>query len=571
MKLLANLNQKQKLSIILAVGAILRFGGLFWGLPFHFHPDEWNMAAAISRLSWETRLDPQFYAYGQGPLYLAYFSARTYNLFPWIRLSQIDVPEAIFFLRFWSALASLGTVFFVYKIAQRITRSPLLAAFLAVFTPGLIQSAHFGTTESWLTFCFFGIIFFCLKILNGETGGYWWTSLFLGIALGAKITAIVFFAPIAWATKIAFIKSRHLDQRLKAVFAALIALAGGLLLGFLTSPYLILKSQESLRILNYEAKIAAGQIPIFYTRQFIKTVPIVFQLKNVFPYTLGWPIFLLGGMGLTLITFSTIRGIVTKKTRPVTNYHLLIIASFLAYFLPQAFLFCKWTRFMTPIFPFFALFATFFLDMTHSLLKSKRAAKAFIRSIVILAAVPGIIFSSIYFRPDIRFQASRWIYQNIPPGSQVLSETGNVVDIPVLPSSDPSYPILTTSYQLSPISFDFYRLDENSELFDKLLDYLENADYIFIPTRRLFANHLRLAEDYPKTARYYELLFSGKLGFEEIKVISPFPRLSIPGFEKILFDEKAEETFSVFDHPVIRIYQKTIPLTRQQYEDLFKN
>jgi uncharacterized membrane protein (UPF0127 family) len=43
-------------------------------------------------------------------------------------------------------------------------------------------------------------------------------------------------------------------------------------------------------------------------------------------------------------------------------------------------------------------------------------------------------------------------------------------------------------------------------------------------------------------------LFSGKLGFEEVKVFAN-PYIG-------LMDEQAEETWSVFDHPVIRIYRR---------------
>ncbi len=114
-----------------------------------------------------------------------------------------------------------------------------------------------------------------------------------------------------------------------------------------------------------------------------------------------------------------------------------------------------------------------------------------------------------------------------------------------------------TSFNSRPVSFDFYHLDEDSRLFPQLLALLENSDYIFVPSRRLFVNHLRLPEKYPLTAKYYELLFSGKLGFTEIKKFQALP------------DESAEETWSVFDHPVVRIYQKKVAISQKEYEELF--
>ncbi|PIU35817.1 hypothetical protein COT03_01015, partial [Candidatus Shapirobacteria bacterium CG07_land_8_20_14_0_80_39_18] len=88
----------KKLLIILFLAVLLRFGGLNWCLPHTPHPDEWNMAAAVTRLNWENKLNPQFFAYGQFPLYLTYFSARIYNFIPWINIKEIDIQEAVFFL-----------------------------------------------------------------------------------------------------------------------------------------------------------------------------------------------------------------------------------------------------------------------------------------------------------------------------------------------------------------------------------------------------------------------------------------------------------------------------------------
>lgn len=53
--------------IVLFLVIITRFIGLNWGNGYFFHPDENNMASAVSRLK-PDNLDPDFYAYGQFPL-----------------------------------------------------------------------------------------------------------------------------------------------------------------------------------------------------------------------------------------------------------------------------------------------------------------------------------------------------------------------------------------------------------------------------------------------------------------------------------------------------------------------
>ena len=85
-------------------------------------------------------------------------------------------------------------------------------------------------------------------------------------------------------------------------------------------------------------------------------------------------------------------------------------------------------------------------------------------------------------------------------------------------------------------------MDENSQLQEELKEHLAKADYIFVPSRRIFAN---LNNRYPLLNKYYTDLFSGKLGFEKVAE-----------FSAGLNDEQAEETWSVFDHPVIRIYKR---------------
>ena len=96
-------------------------------------------------------------------------------------------------------------------------------------------------------------------------------------------------------------------------------------------------------------------------------------------------------------------------------------------------------------------------------------------------------------------------------------------------------------------------------MLDQLTSHLEAANYIFVPSHRIFDSRLRLSEKYPLNAQYYRLLFSGDLGFEKVVHFSRLP------------DEKAEETWSVFDHPAIRIYKKTKPFSKQEYQRLLKD
>lgn len=562
------------LFLILLLGAFLRFSGLNWGLPYPFHPDERNMAVAIAGFS-SQNLDPRFYAYGQFPLYLAYFSARLLSFWFPAKFGEIlKLDQAILFLRFWSAFFSTATICLAYLISQKIFTSKklltlnfsLLTATAVAFTPGLIQAAHFGTTESILAFCFLAIIYFSLKILEKPSlKNYLSAGFFLGIALGTKITAAVFSVPLFLAA-LWQLKNTRAKIKVKSIFVFKIALslAFALILTLLVSPYLLLAYKETKGILLYEISVAQGKSPVFYTRQFIKTVPVLFQLEKIFPYALGWPIFIFGTLGFILLTVSLIKSAIKRKFNLAEYSFFLFLFSFLVYFLPNAFLFAKWTRFMAPIFPFFSLFASYFLirftaKISFLFLKGgklklfKFLIAVFRFSFLVFSLLPGLFFSQIYFKSDVRFTASEWIYQNIPSGSQVLFDTANVVDIPILP---PDRQSPATNYFLKMISFNFYDLDQMPKLKEDLHNYLETTDYIFVPSRRVFANHLRFPKKYPLVSKYYQLLFSGKLGYKEIKTFFPFSQPLATNFQLQISDEQAEETFSVFDHPVIRIYKK---------------
>ncbi|MCL4377977.1 MAG: hypothetical protein M1409_06310 [Actinobacteria bacterium] len=234
---------------------------------------------------------------------------------------------------------------------------------------------------------------------------------------------------------------------------------------------------------------------------------------------------------------------------------------------------------MAPVFPLMLIFAILLL------LKLKLANLIKI-SLLIIIILPGLAYLSIYQNPDIRFTASKWIFSNIPSNSNILSETANVVDIPVS-SPDFSSETLNLMPNYNIASFNFYDLDEDYTLQTSLNDYLSRVGYIFVPSRRILLNHTCLNFDsgneklvnyyqnyvnkivytsnrcdylktrYPLLNNYYMELLSGSLGFKKVAEFSSYPKIQLFGKTLIEFpDEEAEETWTVFDHPVIRIFQK---------------
>jgi hypothetical protein len=147
---------------------------------------------------------------------------------------------------------------------------------------------------------------------------------------------------------------------------------------------------------------------------------------------------------------------------------------------------------------------------------------------------------NVYTSQDVRFEASKWMAKNIPPKSYILQETANVVDLPLFLET---WNVESRTYKN--ISFNFYELDADPKLQNELKLHIRKADYIIIPSRRIFMNHS--VKDYPILSKYYSDLFSGKLGFKKEAEF------------RTLNDEEAEETWTVFDHPVIRIFKRINP------------
>lgn len=511
-----------------------RFVNIGWGLPYPMHPDERNMANAIQSLNcgisnFRECFNPHFFAYGQFPLYLGYLLIWVVFGFRDFGKLIISFEEAVLALRAISAVASILTAITIIKIIKVISKKEeyqwWIAWLLVIFAPYAIQFAHFGTTESLLMLFYSLIIYLSLlfieKILNTK---YFivYASLVSGLAIATKVSSAIFLAiPILVIISKLKVQKSTLISNLKVLSFTLGFVLCSLIFAILFSPHNLISWSDFISSLKYESDVATGAVRVFYTRQFENTVPYLFQLIKIFPYALGWPVFILGGLGFFGLSWKN------KKTN-------LLRLAFLIYFVPTGLLYAKWTRFMAPIFPVMVVFAI--------LLLTKTGVKNIIKIIIIIFSIwPGIAYLTVYYHPDVRFQASDWIYKNIPNNSYILSETANVVDIPVVnPKSNPPAGGQNSNYQI--ISFNFYDLDIDKQLQEELKENLAKAEYIFVPSRRIFANNIK---SYPLLNKYYSDLFSGKLGFKEVAE-----------FSTSLNDEQAEETWTVFDHPVIRIYKK---------------
>ncbi len=579
-----NYKLKICLLLIICIGAFFRFYKLDWGNGLFTHPDEYHIVGSVDQLSFPNQMNPHFFSYGTVIIYTIYFT-KELILFINSHNSLFLIPNSLFLIgRFYSAFFSTFTILIMYYISRFFLNKhfSLLPTFLVAITPGLIQQAHFATPESILIFFVFGSLLFLLSYVKYKRRHFLFlASVFLGFALGVKISSLIFLAPLIAGVILSECHSRESrrypeghgnpESRLRIKSAMTIikheitilrlvitSTTISLITFAIVDPFVFLDFSAFRGNLEYEGNLAAGNIPVFYTRQFIQTTPVLFQIEKIFPYTLGLPILIAGlaGFFLSITHLGWWRGNDLDSSEVNSRAELLIlIIAFLSLFIPNAFLLAKWTRFISPIFPFFAIFASFFIFFIRK--NNKYLSNACMVILLLGTILWTSAFFSIYTNADIRITASKWLVANTPSRSVILIEGGNMIDIPL-------------EGNFNRIGFDFYTFENDPLTRLKIAKGLEQANYFLVQSRRVFLNHQRARKQFPKTAHFYDMLFAGKLGFEEIKEFHRYPSLSLGNFSLEVPDEQAEETWSVFDHPVIRIFKKNAKLSKEDYAKIFE-
>lgn len=536
-----------------------RFFNLNWGLPFPMHPDERNMAVSLIGLTCSKStffvsqfflflkgcFNPHFYAYGQFPSYLGYLITKIFSFF--LREVKEIYSQAVLSLRFISATVSILNFFVLIKLIEifKIDKEKkIFYSLIFIFTPFFIQFSHFGTTESLLMFFYSLIVLWCLRLMKNKEYlnvlNIIFLSLISGLSIATKVSSLIFL----WPPLFTFIYIRR-RKFFSGIAIFLIYSIFTLLIAFIFSPHNLINFNEFISSIKYERDVALGSIKVFYTTQFLFSKPIIYQFFKIYPFALGFIGFILFLVGFFFTQWKKIQ-------------YLFLKLSFLIYFLPTSFLFVKWTRFQAPVMPLALVFIVLILDRFKN--------KLILSLLIFLIIIPGIAYLSVYQGKDVRIEASEWMSENLADGSVIVSETANVVDVPYV-TQKPS------SKNFNLISFNFYNLDDDFRLQIDLSNYLKKANYIIIPSRRIIYNYTcwrnkddwvyfsercpYLKKNYPLIEKYYQEIVFNKDRYRLIKTFTDYPQITLFGKKLVeIPDEAAEETWSVFDHPVIRLYQR---------------
>lgn len=518
-------------------GAFFYFYNFSWGSPFYFHPDERNIASSVLKLNYPSQMNPHFFAYGSLPIYLIYFTNLFVNLF---HKSYDLFIQAILIGRFYSAFFSIALIASIYLLAKKLSSNKvaIFTSLLCVLSVGIIQFSHFGTFEIWITFFAVWLFYFSLNLINKpNVKNIFIVSVIFGALCAIKISSLplLLIPIIAICINAVNGKTKFLTTYLKTILMIFIAI----LFFIIVSPYAILDFASFSSSINYESKVAFGTLDVFYTGEFFKTIPIIFQFAKIYPFILNPFLTFLFIPAFLYILFNALKN---------RNHNLvLLIAFYLLLFLPQAFLFAKWTRYIVPTLPFiYLIIAISFFDFIKFLNKKAHPLFNYQYSGIFLIAIINFIFAVSYFitafvKSDTRIDASIWAKENIPPQSIVLSE---IYDMGIVPFNQ----------YLSNIKlFNFYGLD-NGLPYSEVAKALEQTEYVILPSQRILKTRLLNEKKFPYGHKFYSDLINGKLGYEKVyeTPCDIFCKIIYMGNPVFRF----EQTANVFDRPTVFIFKR---------------
>jgi YYY domain-containing protein len=578
------------LAALIIAGGVLRFQHINWDEFQHVHPDERFIVWVADTISWPGSLrsaldpatstldpfrwppnggdlagQPRGYAYGHFPLYLlvgvahlAQSSAES------IGSSTIALPailQPIYSVgrhlaeydslplvgRAISAMCDLGTLLLVFALGRRAfgRLAGLIAAGFYAFAVLPIQLSHFYAVDLVLTFCVAATVYLAARCADRGGWGAWiLAGIAAGLAVGSKFSAVMLAAPL-FVAALWRLPSGPVKRKAATVLGRMAVVGGVCLLAFaLTNPFALIEARAYLSNILSQQAMVSGAWDVPYTRQYAGTWPYVYFVQQLSQWGLGWPLGLIGWGGLLWLCARALR-------RRATSTQLIILAWMMPYLVLTGAFYAKFLRYMAPLVPFLMICGAGASVAAYRWASGRwrrpgRIGVGLAGGVVVLITIGWVLaFTGIYRQEHPWIRASRWIYQNIPAGSRVLTEHW-----------DDSLPLRLDGVLDRPPAREYERVElplydaDTAAKLDALVSELAGSDYVVVASNRLYAPIGRLPGRYPMTSQYYRMLFAGELGYEKVAEFATYPSLGPVSIR----DDNADESFTVYDHPHVMIF-----------------
>ena len=563
---LSGLSPGLLLPVILLVALGLRVYGMDWDQGHGFHPDErsiYMQSDCMYRVLTEApgygdcvRANPEtepgfpsigtFFDADESPLNPHWFPLGSILIYLIVAIRFVVEPftdmgslMAMGYAgRSIMVMADVGTVFMAYVLGRRIWSRGvgLLASALVALAVVHIQHAHFYRPEPLLVFFLMGAFWAMLKMMeHRRLRDSLLLGLFVGLAVVPKVSVLPLVLPLAVAYGYRLFSGPDSgwaipSSRQAVRVAGHAAAAGALALGVfaITMPYALLDFGAFIDETSWQANMArtAGTVP--FTVQYIDSTPFVYELKQTTLWALGLPLGIVAWAGLLFTAWHTRRG------GPSRGGELLLLAWVVPNFLLLGSFEVKFLRYIFPLMPFLILMGSAMLvwSVNHS---REVAARVVARGrdvstitrlagrhlpkgaiVVMVAVVLGtglyaLAFERVYAEPHPAIKASRWINQNVPRGSTIVTENHWDEGIPDI-------------YRYIVRQVPIYDPDTEGKM-GTIAEHLNLGDYLVFYSNRTYGSVSRVPERYPMSSRYYRLLFSEELGYVPEAVFTTYPRL----------------------------------------------
>ena len=579
------------LPLVLALAFVLRFYGIDWDGGHLYHPDERAILThtydlslpALSNLGVlfdadESPLNPRWFPYGTLPIYA--LKAIQVALSPVVDLDLIALSRVG---RFLSALADTATVAVVFRLGLVLfnRRVGLLAAGLTALAVLHIQLAHFFAAETFQTLFITTSLYFMVQLARrGLLRDSVWAGLFVGLAMATKVSSAPILLPLVLAHVFAAWRLAPLGAVPPQIPREWVQQLGGLAFAFgvagltflVTEPYALLDFGRYSHDVIEQSEVVRRIRDYPYTRQYVGTIPFLYHAHHLTLFGLGVPLGLTALGGLVWATMDLLRR---------GGAEVALLLSFLApLLLITGLLEVKFLRYLLPAVPLAIVFGAAMLLAGVDWVRERRPAlarwaAAGVGVVVALTAFYALSFSAMYAVPHPAVRASEWLNANAPEGSVMVKEhwEEGLRDL--------------GRYEHREIPM--YDADSDQKL-ARVTGDLAEGDYLLFYSSRLFGTIPRLPEDYPipyhMTRAFYPLLFEGALGYELAHVEQKYPSLLgvslvndvygrpgltppkgidafAPGGLRVHMGF-ADESFSVYEHPQVLIFENTGRLNHAQ-------
>ncbi len=405
----------------MALSLALNVVGIWWGLPsrFGWAVDELNPRVILEGI--EARFSGDWHQPAYPPFHY-YLLAATY-----LPVLALDLPDpmsveghTLFFLfgRVLSLAMGMGIVALLYRLGRDLFDPPAggFAALALALAAPFVYYAKTANLEVPLLFWFLLSVFFFMRLERpGELGDHLAFTFSAVLAVCTKDQAFAFYVLPLAAFAVLRVRREGSVLRVLSDRRILLSLLAGLL-SFLAIHNVVFNIRGFLHHFE-EILWARGHYSVFegtLTHQ----VAMFWQTLRHLGFTLGWPLFAAGVLGLGL-------ALREDRVRPSARWALLFGASYYGFFIVPVL--STWLRYALPL----AALLSPFAGLACSRLWGRGAwGRAFVGVVLAYSFGRALSVDALLLR-DTRYRAERWLGEHASSG-QIVGYVGPEYYLPRL-------------------------------------------------------------------------------------------------------------------------------------------